>query len=475
MMSKQIIKFCTLIVLSFALVGPALAADPMVEELTQKKLPALEEPDYNIITLPNGVKVYYLQDTQLPIFKMTAYLKIGAIQEEKAERGFYSAFFSTWRSGGSQSLSADEVDEKLDFLSASIGASAGVDLSKFGIRCLMKDHKDLLALYFDILKNPGFDQKRIDVYKKQALASIKQRNEEAMDVAQREFAQRLYGEESPYAWKTTPETINAITRQKLLQFHKERVAPNVMMIAATSPLSFDDFLKTLEPHFKGWDSKAPVYEFPMLVKKEWQQSTEIIPKEVNQSALVIGHFGDKRFNKDKYKIILADEMLGGATFGTILGDRLRTELGYVYWVRSNFGLGQDYGSFKITTQTRSEVTVDAIQEIQKLFKSFVEEHDFDEHDLKLAKERLLNRLIFEYDSAFNLVAMRLTYDYYGYPPNYLAVFQKEIESVTVDQIKQVVGQYFFPDKLKIMIVGDVNKIPRLNELPGLKVGELDQE
>lgn len=452
------------------------AFDPAIEGLSAKKLPALTVPQLDRIELKNGAKIYYLQDNELPVFKMKIYLDgLGAVYEHKDTRGLTGVFMSAWRSGGTSTLKPEELDEQLEFVAANISTDPDGELSSIKMNCLQKDSKQVLDIFFDVIRRPAFDAERLGIIIKNSLNRIKQRNEEAIDIALREFMQSLYGKDSPYAWKATPETIGAITQDSLKQFYDSHVAPNRMLIAASSPLSFDEFLKTIEPYFEDWDKKLPAKDQIKDVNKEWNASKEFIHKDGNQSAIVIGHFGEKRFNEDKFKIILANEILGGTTFGSRLGDRIRTDLGLAYSIGSNFGFDTVYGSFSMVTQTKSESTVDTVNEVTKIFSSMIQQKNITETELKQARERIINRLIFEYDIPFNIVTMELTYDYHGYPPNYLAVFQKEIEKVALSDIQEILPKYFFQDKLKVMIVGDKTKIGNLNTLPGLVEVPLDDE
>lgn len=456
-------------------VVPVQATDPKIEELSRQKLPPLEEPEIDQKTLPNGIKIYYLKDDELPVFKMTLFFELGTLYETKPTRGISSFFMWTWRSGGTTKMNSRDIDKELEFVAAEIKASAGLDLSKFEMVCLQKDVKKVLDIYFDLIKNPAFEKERVEIIRKSLLNKIRQRNEKPMDIVHREFGQSLYGKDSPYAWKSTPETINNVDKNKLKKFYEENIAPNQMLIAASSPLDFKDFLKTIEPYLSDWKKQLPKKKFPTAVKKAWDKSTEFIQKNGNQSSIVVGHFGEKRFNKDKFKLILADEVLGGSTFGSKLGQRIRTDLGLAYSIRSHFGFKTDYAPFLMMTQTKSASTVQTINEMRNILTDMVLGKNISEEELELARERILNRLIFEFDIPFNIVTMTLNYDYHGYPPHYLSIFQQEIMAVTLPEVKEVLAQYFFPDKLKIVIVGDKNKISNLNELEGLVVVPLDNE
>lgn len=472
---KKLFQNTILFLFVLLFVGPAQATDPKIAELTKQKLPPLQEPDINIKTLPNGIKIYYLKDNELPVLKMTSFFELGSLYETKATRGISAFFMYSWRSGGTTKMESRQLDEELEFVSAHIKSKTGLDLSKIEMYCLQKDAKKVLDIYFDLILNPAFEKDRMEIIRKGLLNRIRQRNEKPMDIAIREFSQSLYGKDTPYSWKSTPETINAVKQETLKKYYQDNIAPTRMLIAASSPLDFKDFLKTIEPYVSKWTKKLPKREFPTAVKKQWEKSTEFVHKNGNQSSIVVGHFGEKRFVKDKFKLILADEVLGGSTFGSKLGIRIRTDLGLAYSIRSHFGFNTDYAPFRIMTQTKSDSTVQTVNEIRNILTDMVLNKNISKEELELARERILNRLIFELDVPFNIVTMTLTYDYHGYPPKYLSLFQKEIMAVTMPEVKEVLSQYFFPDKLKIMIVGDRSKVGNLGELEGVVEIPLDDE
>ena len=73
------------------------------------------------------------------------------------------------------------------------------------------------------------------------------------------------------------------------------------------------------------------------------------------------------------------------------------------------------------------------------------------------------------------MCQRVTFDHYGYPPNYTALYQKEIEAVTLDDVKTTLKKYYFPEGLRVMLVGEKDKIKDIRKLKGLQDRPLDME
>ena len=231
----------------------------------------------------------------------------------------------------------------------------------------------------------------------------------------------------------------------------------------------------MEAQIGGWKTPAEVPVKPQPVENKWEASTEFIQKTGTQSAIAAGHFGDKRFNQDKFKLMLANEILGASSIGSKLGNRIRADLGLAYKVQSYFELNTDFGFFVMLTQTKSATTVQALNEMKSVLSKMVLEKEITADELQSAKDQMLNRLVFDNETPFDVVNNRLRDDYFGYPSDYLFVRQKGIEKVTLNDMKDVMQKYFFPDKLKVVIVGDKEKIVGLDKITGLVERPLDQE
>ena len=454
---------------------PVWATDPLIAELEKQKLPDLSEPAISVTTLTNGMKLYYLQDVELPVVKLAAVVQIGNIYDSKTERGHAGFFMSLLRNGGSVGHPSRQIDEELEFLAASISSDSDAELSHLKMVCLQKDFAKVSELFFSLLLTPAFEADRLEIIRKSALDGIKQRNENPMGIAGREFAQAIYGHETPLAWLSTPETINNVSVASLKTYYESHVAANLTTLVAVSPLPVDEFIAAINPKISSWKKQLPVPVYPLKMEKVWQPGIDLIGFEANQSSIVMGHLAETRFNPDKYAIVVAYYILGGATFGARLGDRIRTELGYAYGITASFGFDTLYGLFRIAVQTKSETTVATIREIQKILADLLSKKPITAEEVAAAKDKILNPLVFEYEDTFNVVLMRMTYDYYGYPPNYVSIYQKAINAVTVEQVNEALKTYFFPDRLHITIVGNPEAIKDLKTLGAVHKLPMDEE
>ena len=320
------------------MVRVAPAADPQVAGLEDLSLPEFRPPRIQIHTFENGLKVFFLKNRELPVIQLSAFIEAGSIHEPSDKKGLSGLTMAGIRIGGGINHTGDEIDSILEQEAAHLTVDAGGEYSTVTVKSLRKDTDLALSLFFELLRAPVFEEAKLDLIRRQMLDEIGRRNENPSDVARREFAQRLYGEESIWARNFSEETVGSLTRDDVVAFYERYFAPNRMRLAVSGDIPFSLLLTKIQTQMNGWGRREVTYPERAPVEKKWEKSLEIIPMDVTQSVVAAGHFGDKRFNPDKYALILANYVLGGSTFGSRLGNRIRTGLGLAYSVNSSFGL-----------------------------------------------------------------------------------------------------------------------------------------
>ena len=131
--------------------------------------------------------VYVVEDHSLPLVKLQATFRTGAFRESANETGLAAMTAAMMRQGGTTKLSPEEFDQKADFLAAIVSSSAGPTSASAALDVITPALGDGLDLLFDMVRNPRFDDARLDVQKSTALEEMKQRNDDAGDIADREW------------------------------------------------------------------------------------------------------------------------------------------------------------------------------------------------------------------------------------------------------------------------------------------------
>jgi zinc protease len=195
----------------------------------------------------------------------------------------------------------------------------------------------------------------------------------------------------------------------------------------------------------------------------------LVPKDdVNQSSIHMVALGTTRDNPDYYAISVFNESFGGG-FSSRLFNDIRTKRGLAYSVGG--GIGANFGHpgiLQIVMGTKSQSTIEAIQAAGEDIDNLAKQPITDE-EIKRAKDSILNAFIFRLDSPDKILGERLTYEYYGYPPDWLDKYEAEIKKVTAADVNRVAAKYLHRDQLSVLVVGNTKEFDKpLSSLGAVK-------
>ncbi|HXE74323.1 MAG TPA: insulinase family protein [Candidatus Xenobia bacterium] len=449
---NQTLLAAALLLVSFVLALPAVAQRPY-KQLTYPPLRDLKIPEVERIELPNGLVLYLVEDHTLPKVEGFALIKTGGRFEPADKVGLADIIGQVMRTGGTTARKGEEIDRLLENVGASVETGIGATSATASLFAL-KEHLPLaLEILADLLRNPAFPDDKIELAMVQERTAIARRNDDVSQIANREFTKLLYGKDNPYARHPEYETLQNITRADLVEFHRRYFHPNQTILGLWGDFDRAEVKKLVEQHFGSWP-RQPV-ELPPLpeVKAAAAPGVYFIAKDdVNQTHLRIGHLGGRLDDPDYYALNVLSEILGGG-FSSRLVKRVRSELGLAYAVGSAWTAQYDYdGTFFVLCNTRSDATVQAIKEVLAEIQR-ITAGPVTPKELAVAKESIRNSFVFNFDTTGEIVRRLMTYEYYGYPRDFLEKFRANVEKVTVEDIQRVARQHLHPDKLVILAVG----------------------
>jgi len=430
-------------------------------------------PKPAIVTLSNGMKVYLLENHDLPIVRGTAVIRTGNLFDPKDKRGLATLTGDTMRSGGTKSMTGDELDEKLEGIAASIETDIGESSGNAGFSCLSENTDVVMAWFRDVLATPEFRQDKVDLAKTQMKSSISRRNDDAGDLASREILRILYGPDTPYGGEETYATVNAITRDDIRAFYQRYYFPANIILALYGDFHTADMQQKLESNFGSWRvTQEKVPPFPPVDAKPDPGVFVVKKEDVAQTFFEIGHLGGELNSKDLPALSVAADVLGGG-FSSRLFREVRSRLGYAYSISAAWDANYDHPCvFLIGGSTKSQTTEETIAAVLKEV-GLLRTAEVTDLELSTAKDSALNSLVFAFEHPVSTLRRLVTYDYFGYPADFLIRYQHGLEAVTKADVLRVAKEYFNPERFSIVAVGNPNAFGRpLSEL-NLPVKALD--
>lgn len=424
---------------------------------------SFEQLNFNIpkserLTLSNGIRVYLLEDHELPLVNITAIFKGGAIYDPPQMPGLSGLTGAAIRSGGTRELSPEKLDAELEFMSSSIESSISEENGTLSMASLVKNLDKTMQLYADVMTKPGFDQSRIDLAIKGSVDAIRRQNDDPKGIASREYRRAIFAGHQ-LGQMPTVEGIRKISRLDIIACYNRSVIPGSMILAVSGDFNSKEMVARLEKLFGEWRPFAmplPEVEVPQIAASG---EVLIARKPVNQSVVRMGHLGLEKSNPDQYAVRVMDYILGGG-FTSRLTQQIRSDRGLAYHAGSHFEIGRGLpGVFTAETETKSESTVQAIKLINEII-GVMRKEPVSEQELSLAKESIINSFIFGFTRADSVVSQQARLEYFAYKPGYLENFRDNIAKVTKEDILRVAGTYLQPEKMTIMVVGDEAKFDK---------------
>jgi len=405
------------------------------------------------VTLPNGLVLFLQEDHEIPLIEGTIRIRGGAREEPAEKTGLVGIYGRSWRTGGTKARTGDELDDFLEARAARVETGGGVDSTTLSWSCLKADFDDVLKIIVEVLREPAFREDKIALAKQRANTEIARRNDDPGGIAEREAVKLAYGPDNPYARTAEYATIAAIKRDDLVDWHSRYAHPNNSILGILGDFDASAMEQKLRAAFGAWPQgqKAvpPKIEFHpappaiYLAKKD----------DVNQSNVRMVHLGITRDNPDYYAVSVMNEIFGGG-FSSRLVSHIRTRLGLAYSVGGGIGAGYDHpGIFRVVAGTKSEATARAIEALKKELDD-LEKNPATPNELKRAKDTILNSFIFEFAEKDQVLAARMTYEFYGYPLDFLERFPAGIRKVTTDDVERVARKYVHKEKLATLVVGN---------------------
>ncbi|RMG39754.1 MAG: insulinase family protein [Candidatus Dadabacteria bacterium] len=404
--------------------------------------------------LSNGLQVVFYRDSELPLVYGSIYFKGGGFYESREEKGVTTVMGAQMRQGGAGPYPPDKLDLELEKLSAGIGSGFGDEYGRVSFKSLSGDFKRVFKMFADVVRRPRFDQKRLELWKSQALESIRRRKDDPMTVAAIAQRELLFGD-SILGRILVSADVRRISRLALLRRHRKLVHPGAATLVIVGDVQRESVKKAVQKEFSDWEARRPDYQKLPDIKFKPTPGIYMIKKPFTQASIYIGTQGVRRLSPDHYTIIVFNEIFGSGSFSSKLFRRVRTELGLTYGVWGSINPGMPIGYNTIALKTKSQSTATAIVESLKVLKN-LQDNPPTLQELDHVKNAITNSFVFKFENPRGRLERRVMLKLLGYPDNYDQTYLENIGAVKPEQVSSVARRLWDLKKLVIVVVGNDN-------------------
>lgn len=404
--------------------------------------------------LPNGITVLSRPNFNSASLAINGYFRAGSLVETEDKLGLADFAISSLMRGAGE-LSFDEIFNRLESAGASFGYDSGVLSTSFGGRCLVEDLPMVLHLFSETLRHPRFPSDEVEKLRHHLLTGLAIRAQDTSDMADLYFDQMLFAGH-PYARPSDgwTETIQAITRQDLVDFHERYVGPRGMVIVIVGGMEPGRVVEAVEQALGGWQAagQKPMPSLPPdpVLEESLHHQHEIAGK--SQSDLVIGSYGPRRTDPEFFAATLGNSALGQFGMMGRIGSRVREKAGLAYYAYSSLGAGIGPGSWSVSAGVNPANVPQATGLILKELRRFVEK-GVTIAELADSKANFIGRLPLSLESNGGVAGALLNIQRYGLDLDYYREYPARVRSVTREQVVEAARKYIDPGRLVFSVAG----------------------
>jgi zinc protease len=411
-------------------------------------------------TASSGARVYFVPSPSIPMLDINIDFDAGTRLDSAKRIGLASMAAGLLDKGVAAHASKPartegELADAFADLGAEFASGASDDRASVRLRTLSspEERQAAIALMAQIISRPAYPGEIVEREKSRMTAALRETFTRPGAIAGRSFNSAVFGDH-PYGYTASPETVQAVTRDDLVAFHRQRYGAAQAVVTLIGAIDRGQAQEIAEQLTADLPRSSAAHAKPALLPVQPLSAPRTIrvPHPAQQAHVLVGQPGIARNDPDFFAILVGNHILGGGSFTSRLTVQVREQRGLTYGIGSGFSPLQQAGPFQISVQTRQDQVDEALQVIRTELGRFVAEGPT-EAEMTAAKANLIQGFPLRLDSNRKLIANVANIAWYGLPLDYLDTWTKEVENVTADRVRAAFQRVLHPDRMVTVVVG----------------------
>jgi zinc protease len=411
--------------------------------------------DYESFTLKNGMQVFVVENHKLP--RVTFSLVLDREPVIEGDKAGYLSMVGQMLRRGTATRTKEQLDEEIDFIGASLGASS---TSVYG-SSLTKHKEKMLALMTDMLFNSTFPEAELEKIKTQTLSGLAANKEDPEAISRNVSTVLVYGKEHPYGELTTEETVANITIDDIKNYYRTYFKPNIAYLAIVGDINKKEAQKLVKKLFGKWESgdvPAPKYDMPQPPAKTFVALVD--KSSAVQSVVDITYpIVLKPGTPEVIKARVLNQILGGGSSARLFTN-LREDKGYTYGAYSSISADRLVGQFSASASVRNEVTDSALTQFNYELNR-IRTEPVNQEELDLAISSISGSFARSLERPRTVANFAINTARYNLPEDYYSGYLKRVQAVSINDVQQTANKFVHPDNAIITVVGKASEVAKI--------------
>jgi len=418
------------------------------------KTPTLAVPEVYESSLENGLKIYGIENNEVPLIRFNLIVNGGQLLESMDKLGVANLTADLLNKGTKRKTTQD-LEKEIKELGATISVYSDKESITLSGTTLAKNYAQTLALAQEMLLEPRFDTLEFNLLKNATIARLRQQEASPNTIASNAYKKLIYGEKNIRSKNIlgTLASVAEITLDDLKVYYNNYISPSVAKILVVGAIPKEKVIASLQSLNTNWNAKKvliPIYKTPEAPTKPVVYFYDI--PNAKQSVLQFGAPALAATDPDYYAATVMNYILGGGGFASRLTQELREGKGYTYGIRSRFSGTKAKGTFTISSGVRSNVTLESAQAIQKILAEYPT--TFSDKDLATTKSFLIKSNARAFETGGAKLAMLSNMSAYGLKADYIRDQELTVQNMTKERVEELANTYINPNKMIWFIAGD---------------------
>ncbi|OYY14920.1 MAG: peptidase M16 [Polynucleobacter sp. 24-46-87] len=411
-----------------------------------------------------GAQAYLVQTKSLPMVDIEISIDAGDRYDPSAKSGLATVVGQLMNYGAKSEkglLNEAQIADEIADLGANLGISVSGERAIMRIRTLSrKDLRDrAVQLASAMLSAPTYDAKILAREKQRMTTALLESETKPESVLDRRFRKLVYGD-YPLANSPTVRSIANISTTDLQQFHRQFYRGDRMIVSIVGDVGKVEAAEIVQGLLQRVPQSGPAIaklpEFERSTVEPLSQREVTIPFDTQQAHIAMGMTAVTRSNPDYFPLLVGNYVLGSGGFVSRLMSEVREKRGLAYSVFSYFAPGKDVGIFQAGVQTKSDQATLALEVMSSTIAQFIANGPM-QSELDAAKANLINGYPLRIDNNRKLLDNVSSIAWNNLPLDTMDVWTKQVEMVSLDQVKEAFQKNLAMDRMKIVVLGVKNK------------------
>jgi zinc protease len=409
-------------------------------------------------SLDNGLRVWSIADTAVPVVSVVLVLDIGTAADPTDRPGL-AGLVTDLVDEGAGSRNAIEFADALARIGSHLDIETGPDATTIGLTTLTKFLPRAMELLADAAMRPHLAGSDLDRVRELRLNRLRQMRRLPGTAGDRALLAAVFGSH-PYghgSFGTTP-SLQAITVDEARAFWTSAFGPDRATLIVAGDIVAGDAVAAAQSSFADWSGDHPRTPTPNPAATAAAGHVLIVNRPGSpQSDLRVGHLGPPRSTEAFHRLVTLNALLGGQ-FTSRINKKLREAMGVTYGARSSFDFRGAGGDFVCDASVDAAATTPAVVEILAECQALRTDDAVQSEELARAKASLTRGYVRNFETAGQLARAAVQLSTYDLDEGEFDRFVPRVDAVTESDISTTAREFLHPDEAAIVVVGDAERV-----------------